>query len=104
MALRPTWRLAFWHGAIVAGLLFLAYIFLVVAPREGIFGMDAFAYWNVDQPDVYAVSLSGFGAFTYSPPAALVADTFDTAQWNVFIVLWTGLLVGSLILIGGSDA
>ena len=39
--LQPTWRMSLWHGAIVAGLLFLAYIFLVVAPREGIFGMDA---------------------------------------------------------------
>ena len=43
------------HGVMVAGWLFLAYVFLIIAPREGIFGMDAWAYWSVDQPDVYAV-------------------------------------------------
>ena len=102
--LQPTWRMSLWHGAIIAGLLFLAYIFLVVAPREGIFGMDAWAYWNVEQPDVYAVPLSGFGAFTYSPPAALVADLFDAVPWNTFIWLWTALLVATLIFIGGSGA
>ena len=62
-------------STILAGLLFLAYVFLIIAPREGIFGMDAWAYWSVNQPDVYAVPLSGFGSFPYSPPAALVADT-----------------------------
>jgi hypothetical protein len=96
--------MSLWHGAILAGLLFLAYIFVVVAPREGIFGMDAWAYWSVEQPDIYSVGLSGFGAFTYSPPAALVADTFDTVPWNTFIWLWTALLVATLIFIGGSGA
>jgi Glycosyltransferase family 87 len=90
------------HGLILAGLLFLAYTFLVIAPREGIFGMDAWAYWNVDRPDVYAVPLSGFGSFPYSPPAALVADTFDAVPWTTFIWFWTALLVATGIFIGGS--
>jgi hypothetical protein len=95
------WLRAIGHGLIIAGLLFLAYVFLIIAPREGIFGMDAWAYWNVNQPDVYAVPLSGFGSFPYSPPAALVADTFDTVPWNTFIWFWTALLVGTGIFLGG---
>jgi hypothetical protein len=100
----PTWRLGLWHGSIIAGLLFLAYIFLVVAPREGIFGMDAWAYWSVQQPDVYAVPLSGLGSFPYSPPAALVADAFGALPWTTFLWLWTALLVATLVFIGGSGA
>jgi hypothetical protein len=99
---RKGWLRAVRHGLIVAGLLFLAYTFLIIAPREGIFGMDAWAYWNVDRPDVYAVPLSGFGSFPYSPPAALVADTFDAVPWSTFIWLWTALLVATGIFIGGS--
>ena len=63
--------------------------------------MDAWAYWSVNQPDVYVVPLSGFGAFAYSPPAALVADTFDAVPWNTFIWFWTALLVGTAIFLGG---
>jgi hypothetical protein len=96
------WSRAVGHGLIIAGLLFLAYVFLVIAPREGIFGMDAWAYWSVERPDVYAVPLSGFGSFPYSPPAALVADTFDAVPWSTFIWLWTALLVATGIFIGGS--
>jgi hypothetical protein len=98
---RSGWLRALGHGLVLAGLLFLAYVFLVIAPREGIFGMDAWAYWSVDRPDVYAVPLSGFGSFPYSPPAALVADTFDAVPWTTFIWLWTALLVGTGIFIGG---
>ena len=99
---RAGWTRAIGHGLIVAGWLFLAYVFLIIAPREGIFGMDAWAYWNVDRPDVYSVPLSGFGSFPYSPPAALVADTFDAVPWNTFIWFWTALLVATGIFIGGS--
>ena len=100
----PGRRRALWHGAILSGLFFLVYIFVVVAPHEGIFGMDAWAYWNVDLPDVYAVPLSGLGSFPYSPPAALVADLFDAVPWTTFIWLWTALLVGTLIFLGGAGA
>ena len=99
---RAGWLRAVGHGLVLAGLLFLAYVFLVIAPREGIFGMDAWAYWNVDMPDVYGVPLSGFGSFPYSPPAALVADTFDAVPWTTFIWFWTALLVATGIFIGGS--
>ncbi len=103
-AVRSGWRLGLWHGSILSGLLVLAYTFLVVAPREGIFGMDAWAYWSVHRPDVYAVPLSHLGAFPYSPPAAMVADLFDIVPWNTFICLWTALLVATVIFIGGRGA
>ena len=48
-------RRAVRDGAVVAGLLFLAYLFVVVAPVAGTVGFDAFAYWNVNPADPYAV-------------------------------------------------
>jgi hypothetical protein len=62
--------------------------------------MDAWCYWYVDQPDVYAIPHTVLGTFPYSPPAALVADLFDAVSWETFIWLWTALLVGTLIFLG----
>ena len=41
-------RRAVRDGLGVAGLLFAAYLFLVVAPKAGTFGFDAYAYWAVE--------------------------------------------------------
>ena len=46
-ALSPTAQRALRDGLVVAGLLFLVYLFAVVAPVQGTVGFDAFAYWNV---------------------------------------------------------
>jgi len=91
-------------GLVAAGLLFLAYLFLVVAPRTGTFGFDAYAYWTVSMPDPYSIPVGALGAFNYSPAFAQVADWFGSVEWWVFIYLWTWLLIGSLIWIAGSPA
>lgn len=88
-------------GAIVAGWLFLGYLFIVVAPATGSFGFDAFAYWDVDLEAAYDVPLGALGSFTYAPPVALVADTFGALEWPAFLFLWTMLLVGTVIWLGG---
>ena len=89
-------------GLVVAGLLFLAYLFLVVAPTTGTFGFDAYAYWNVSMPDPYSIPVGALGSFNYSPAFAQVADWFSRLDWWVFIYLWTMLLIGSVIWIAGS--
>jgi hypothetical protein len=89
-------------GAILAGWLLLGYVLLLAIQKAGRSGFDAFAYWSVDRPDVYAIPHGGEAAFLYSPPVALVADLFDMLPWPAFLVLWTTILVGCVIWIGRS--
>jgi hypothetical protein len=87
-------------GAIVAGLLFTAYLFVVVAPASGTFGFDAFAYWAVNGNDPYGTGVGGLGAFNYSPPIARLFDPFGAIPWPSFLWIWTALLIGNLIFLG----
>ncbi len=97
---RPAVR-AFRDGAILAGLLFGAYLFLVVAPTAGTFGFDAYAYWSVDPHAPYDATAGALGAFTYSPPIAWLFAPFSLLSWTTFLVLWTGLQVGTAVWLGG---
>lgn len=94
-------RRALLHGATVAGLLFLAYLFVILAPQVRSVGYDAWAYWNVQLPHPYNVSLGGLGAFPYSPPVALVASVFNVVPWWVFLFGWICAMVGTLVWLGG---
>jgi hypothetical protein len=98
---RPATRRALRDGAIVTGLLFAAYLFVVVAPAAGTFGFDAFAYWAVDGDAPYDVAVGALGAFTYSPVVARLFDPFGALEWWQFLWLWTGLLLGTAIWLGG---
>ena len=88
-------------GAVAAGLLFLGYLFLIVAPAAGTFGFDAFAYWAVDPSDPYVVGVGGLGAFNYSPPIARLFGPFGLVPWDAFLWVWTALLIGNVIWLGG---
>lgn len=87
-------------GAVVAGLLFTAYLFLVVAPQQGTVGFDAFAYWNVNPADPYAVPVGGLGAFNYTPPIARLFGPFGALEWPTFLWIWLALLIGNVIWLG----
>jgi hypothetical protein len=89
------------HGATLAGLLFLAYVFVVLAPQVRTVGYDAWAYWNVQLPHPYSVSLGGLGAFPYSPPVALAASIFKAVPWWVFLFGWICAMLGTLVWLGG---
>jgi hypothetical protein len=88
-------------GTVLAGLLFTAYLFIVVAPAQGTVGFDAFAYWNVNPADPYAVPVGGLGAFNYSPPIARLFAPFGALEWPTFLWLWLALLLGNVIWLGG---
>jgi Glycosyltransferase family 87 len=88
-------------GAVIAGLLFLAYLFVIVAPVAGTFGYDAFAYWAVDPNAPYTVGVGGLGAFNYSPPIARLFGPFGLVSWDSFLWVWSALLIGNLIWLGG---
>ena len=93
-------RRAVRDGAVIAGLLFTAYLFVVVAPTAGTFGFDAFAYWNVNGADPYQAGVGGLGAFNYTPPIARLFDPFGALEWLTFLWLWLALLVGNIIWLG----
>ena len=96
----PPLRRAIRDGAVIAGLLFAAYVFVIVAPVAGTVGYDAFAYWNVNPADPYVVPVGGLGAFNYSPPIARVFGPFGTLEWPTFLWLWLALLFGNIIWLG----
>lgn len=97
-------RRAVVHGLVVGGLAFLAYTFLVAAPRIGTVGFDAFAYWSVQLPDAYRIAVGELGAFTYTPPAALVSSLAGNLQWWVFLWVWLAALLATAIWLGGRKA
>ena len=87
-------------GAVVAGLLFTAYLFLIVAPSVGTFGFDAYAYWAVDPSAPYQAGVGGLGAFNYTPPIARLFAPFGALEWYSFLWIWTALLLGNVIWLG----
>lgn len=88
-------------GAVVAGLLFAGYLFLVIAPAAGTFGFDAYAYWAVDPEDPYQATAGALGAFTYSPVIARLFAPAGLLTFWQFLWLWTAVLVGTAIWLGG---
>jgi hypothetical protein len=90
--------------AVVGGLAFLAYTFLIQGPVSRIAGADAFAYWSVDLADPYRARVGDFGAFTYSPPMAALANLAGMLPWRTFLVLWTVVLVAAALWLGGRRA
>ena len=90
-------RRALRDGAVVAGLLFTAYLFVVVAPRVGTLGFDAFAYWSIDLADPYRAPVGGLAAFNYSPPIALLFAPAGLLPWHAFLTLWLGVLIATVI-------
>ncbi len=88
-------------GAILAGLLFTLYLFVIIAPSAGTFGFDAFAYWSVDGSNPYGTGVGGLGAFNYSPPMARLFDPLGAIPWAAFLWVWTALLLGNLVFLGG---
>jgi hypothetical protein len=96
----PAARRAVRDGLVIAGLLFAAYLFLVVAPVSGTFGFDAFAYWHLDPSVPYSESAGGLGAFTYTPVVVRLFAPFAALSWTTFLWLWTAVLIATLIWLG----
>jgi hypothetical protein len=87
-------------GAVVAGLLVAAYLFVIVAPVARTVGFDAFAYWSVNLEHPYRQVAGEFGAFTYPPAVARLFAPASLLSWLAFWFLWTGILVGTVVWLG----
>jgi hypothetical protein len=88
-------------GIVVAGLLFLVYLFVFVAPEARTFGFDALSYYLYSIDDPYWLRHGTMGSFVYSPIAARLFQFDALLPWWVFLWLWTALLVGTLLWLGG---
>src|SRR6476619_5349199 len=75
-------------GAILAGLLFTAYLFLVVAPQQQTVGFDALSYYlySIDNP--YWLAHGTMGSFVYSPIAARLFQFDALLPFWQFLWLW----------------
>jgi hypothetical protein len=102
MASRPSpARRALRDGLVVAGLLFGAYLFVIVAPQAGTVGFDAFAYWNLSIDDPYATHIGGLGSFLYTPVLARLFAPASNLDWPTFLWLWLAALLATALWLGG---
>jgi hypothetical protein len=94
-------------AAVLAGLLFGAYVVFVAAPSKGTFAIDTLCYWGVNFAQPYvtpwgncAVPVPPFG---YGPPFALLFAPFSALPWPVFVAGWYALMVAALVWLGRRD-
>ena len=97
---QPVPRRLLLHAAVVPGLVFAAYIFLVSAAQKGSVGFDIVAYWSVDLANPYHGNVGDLGFFAYAPPIALVLAPFTALPFAVFATGWYVLLVTTLAWLG----
>ena len=99
--LSPPARRALRDGSIVAGLLFLAYLFVVVAPQAQTVGFDALSYWIYSIDDPYRITHGTMGSFVYSPVAARLFQLDSLLPFWQFLWIWEALLLGTVLWLGG---
>lgn len=88
-------------GAVLAGLLFTAYLFVVVAPQARTVGFDALSYYLYTIDDPYWITHGTMGSFVYSPIAARLFQATSLLPFWQFLWLWLGALVATVLWLGG---
>lgn len=88
-------------GLVLAGLLFAAYLFVVVAPQAGSVGFDALSYWIYSIDDPYAITHGTMGSFVYSPVAARLFQAHSLLPWWQFLWLYLATLLATALWLGG---
>jgi hypothetical protein len=96
----PRWR-ALRDGAVLAGLLFAAYLFLIVAPQAQTVGFDALSYYLYTIDDPYWITHGTMGSFVYSPIAARLFQATSLLPFWQFLWLWLGALLATALWLGG---
>ncbi|MBX3028724.1 MAG: DUF2029 domain-containing protein [Chloroflexi bacterium] len=100
--LTPHQRNLLWFGATVGSLFVTAVI--LWARGGAAWGLDAWAYAQVDRVHPYEHAWGTYGAFLYGPPIAQVFGILGHLPWPVFLTAWTGLLVGVYAWMAGRYA
>jgi hypothetical protein len=97
---QPSTRRLIVHPAVLAGLIFAAYLLIVAAPQKASLAFDVLSYWRLDLADLYRGQVGDLGFFPYSPAAALVLAPFTQLPWIYFLAGWYALLVSALLYLG----
>jgi hypothetical protein len=88
-------------GAVLAGLFFTAYLFLVIAPAVQTVGFDALSYYLYTIDDPYWITHGTMGSFVYSPVIARLFQATSLLAFWQFLWLWLGVLLATAIWLGG---
>jgi hypothetical protein len=96
----PRWR-ALRDGAVLAGLVFTAYLFVVVAPQTKTVGFDALSYYLYTIDDPYWITHGTMGSFVYSPVIARLFQATSLLAFWQFLWLWLGVLLATAVWLGG---
>jgi Glycosyltransferase family 87 len=64
-------------------------------------GQDAHAYWRAVRVPPYTRDAGDFGAYLYSPAFLQVLSPVLTLPWNLFLTLWAGVLMMTLLVLTG---
>ena len=99
-AIDERWRRVLYHGAVVVGLIFAAYLFLVSESQKGSVGYDIAAYYSFDLAHPYTGNVGDLGFFAYSPPIALILAPFHALPWLAFVSLWYTILLSAVAWLG----
>src|SRR6266550_6101725 len=93
----PWLRRTLRHAAVMIGLIFAAYVWIVSAAQKGSLAFDVVAYWRLDLAQPYQGTVGDLGFFPYSPAVALVFAPFTALPWLAFVVGWYSILVAALV-------
>jgi len=97
---QPAFRRLALHSAVVVGLVFAAYLFMIAAGQKGSLAFDVVAYWGFNIDDLYRGAVGDLGFFAYSPAIALLLTPFTQLPWLAFVGGWYALLLGALAWLG----
>jgi hypothetical protein len=84
------------HALVIASLIVDAVLLARILGGGG-FTHDSAAYWAVDLADPYTGHQGDAEAFLYSPAVAQVFALLGTLPWEVFLIAWSGLLLGCVL-------
>lgn len=93
-------RRLLYHSAVVVGLVFAAYLFLVSEAQKGSVAYDIAAYYTFDLSHPYGGNVGDLGFFAYSPPIALILAPFHALPWLAFVSLWYTVLFAAVAWLG----
>jgi len=89
------------HGLTLAGLLYIAVVWLRLVPyAEPVpaYGpmFDAYGIWNAWHGGLYDIPWLEYEAYVYSPAFAQLIYPLTLLPWEAFAALWTGLAIAIL--------
>jgi Glycosyltransferase family 87 len=99
-AIDDRWRRVLYHSAVVVGLVFAAYLFLVSESQKGSVAYDIAAYYSFNLAHPYQGNVGDLGFFAYSPPIALLLAPFHVLPWLAFVSLWYTILLSAVVWLG----